>query len=94
MAQKALTDYMMDWYSGLVNGAVLVTDGAFSSPIDDTGTYVYLGKAPPATDGATAAWQVTRITSATGSAYIATGPGASTTTQIWDNRTSLTYTEA
>lgn len=76
------------------NGAAFVTDGALSEPVDDAGTYVYIGKAAPGSDGASAVWQVQRITASTGSSYIATGPGTSTSTQIWDNRASLTYTEA
>ena len=79
------------WNQETIAGAALVTDGIFSQPIDDTGTYTYIGKAPAATDGATAAWLVARVTNSTGSIYYA-GTGAAD--QVWDNRASLTYTEA
>ena len=61
---------------------------AYTSKIDDTGTYTYLGQAGPGTSTASASWRIIRVTNSNGNIdYAATGAFSS----IWDNRASLTY---
>ena len=56
--------------------------------IDDTGTYVYIGKAVPASLTSGAVWQIKRIDTL---GNILFAGGVATFTKIWDNRASLSY---
>ena len=69
-------------------GAAWSTDPAWTTLIDDTGTYTYIGEAPPGSATSSAVWRIARITNATGSTYWAASARFS---QIWDNRASLSY---
>lgn len=92
MAQKALNDYMMDWLSGLVGGAALVTDQALTYVTYSDATYTYYCEAPVGTARSTAGWQVSRKTNATGDiVYAGTGAFAHAATDI-ATVTALTYT--
>lgn len=56
---------------------------------DDGDTYTYVGVAKPGTATSAASWQIKRITDATGDVDWAVGDIKFT--NIWDNRTSLSY---
>ena len=88
MAQKTLNDYMMDWLSNLSGGAAHVTqtDNGITL-VDDTGTYVYIGKAASGTATSAATWKIRRVTSASGNTY----PISAEALGTWDNRASETY---
>ena len=58
--------------------------------IDDTGTYQYFGKAPIATAGSTAAWQISRLTVANPQSLL-WADGDSDYDNVWDNHASLSY---
>ena len=70
------------------NGAALVTqtDNGITL-VDDTGTYVYIGKAASGTATSAAAWKIRRVTSASGNTY----PISAEALGTWDNRASETY---
>ena len=55
--------------------------------VDDTGTYVYIGKAASGTATSAATWKIRRVTSASGNTY----PISAEALGTWDNRASETY---
>ena len=57
--------------------------------VDDTGTYIYLGKAIPGSATSAAVWRICRITSATGTTVWADSDAFYD--NVFDNRASLTY---
>lgn len=60
----------------------------YTTQIDNTGTYTYIGEAGPGTPTAAASWRIGRVTNSTGVILYA---ASARFTQIWDNHTSLTY---
>lgn len=72
-----------------IAGAACVTSPNWQSLIDDTSsaTYTYFGSAPADTLFATDAWQVRRMTNATGSTF----PVAGDALIAWNNRVTATY---
>lgn len=60
----------------------------YTTKIDNTGTYKYIGEAIPGTATSAANWRILRITLATNNIDWAGGASFS---QVWDNHTSLTY---
>ena len=61
---------------------------------DDTSTagYVYMGYATIGTTQSAASWLIKKVpTSADQTTYAAVTSGVPSTTQVWNNRTSLTY---
>jgi hypothetical protein len=58
--------------------------------VDDTGTYVYIGNATPGTATSAASWKIKRVTT-TNPVKVEYAAGTSFYNQIWDNRTSLSY---
>jgi hypothetical protein len=55
----------------------------------DTGTYLYIGKAVPGSSSASAVWQIQRLENSTGNIFFA--DGNANFDNIWDNRASLSY---
>lgn len=60
----------------------------YTTKIDDTGTYKYVGEAIPGTATSSARWRIMRVTNATGNIdWAAHGDFRS----VWDDRASLSY---
>ena len=59
--------------------------------IDEQGTTTYLGRAKRGTATSDAAWQIRRITFNGTTNTFQYANGSNRYNQIWDNRTSLTY---
>lgn len=59
--------------------------------IDETGTTTYIGRAKIGTAGSVAAWQIRRIVSSGTIDSFQYANGSRRYNQIWDNRSSLTY---
>lgn len=55
---------------------------------DDAGTYTYLGEASAGSATSLNVWSITRITNSDTTILYADGGDF---TQVWDNRTSLSY---
>lgn len=58
--------------------------------VDDTGTYVYIGNAIPGTLGSATSWKIKRVTT-TNPVKVEYAGGSTLYNQVWNNRTSLTY---
>ena len=58
--------------------------------VDDAGTYVYIGNAVPGTLGSATSWKIKRVTT-TNPVKVEYAGGSTLYNQIWNNRTSLTY---
>lgn len=76
-----------------VNGqnAVLTSDITMAVRLDDTSTAnnIYIGKAPVGSATSASVWQISKLDTSSG--LTKTWAGSAGFTQIWDNRTSLTY---
>jgi len=70
------------------NVKVTQSTGDLIRKMDDSGTYIYVGLAVPQSLTSGSVWQIKRIDTL-GNVLFA--GGVATFTQIWDNRTSLSY---
>ena len=63
--------------------------------IDETSTYIYIGKAVPGTATSAASWQIKRITKSDSTLLWPTkgspDPGHNKFVHVWDDRATLTY---
>lgn len=74
----------------LRDGAIPTTDVALATRLDDSATPIlYIGKAPVGSAESAAVWQIAKLDTSSG--LIKTWAGTAGFTQIWDDRTSLTY---
>lgn len=71
---------------------VAIESVSLASRIDDVSTSLsYIGKAPPATADAAAAWQIFRISVSGAVTSITWADGDSAFDNVWNNRASLVY---
>jgi len=70
---------------------IKTSDSALATRIDDTTTanVTYIGKAPIGSATSSDVWQVAKLDTSSG--LIKTWADSAGFTQVWDNRTSLTY---
>lgn len=80
-------DQSMTTFSSQVKRTVAIS--AYKTKFADDGTYTYVGNAVPGSATSDAVWQIKRVNNTTGD--IDWAGGALNFNQIWDNRTSLSY---
>lgn len=70
---------------------VASSDSALAARLDDTSTAntIYIGKAPVGSATSASVWQIAKLDTSSG--LVKTWAGSAGFTQVWDNRTSLTY---
>jgi len=67
-----------------------IQSGTNTTRIDDTGTYTYIGLAPPGSSESETVWLIKRITNADNTVLFANGNAEYDS--AWSNRASETYT--
>ncbi len=60
---------------------------SYITMMDDTGTYLYVGEAVPGTSTSSANWRIRRVADTS----VLYADGNSNFDNVWDNRTSLSY---
>lgn len=73
----------------LVYEAVQTVPVALDTLVEDTGTYIYVGKALPGVASSAAEWRIKRVVKATNSSTHADGTGDFT--KVWDDRAGYSY---
>jgi hypothetical protein len=64
----------------------------YSTLVDDQSTTVYVGKAIVGSSEVAAVWQIKKVLTAGASTKVLWANGSASFTNLWANRTSLTYT--
>lgn len=73
-----------------VEGALKIAEGNYTVQVEETGTYIYVGKAKIGTLTSASVWQIMRVDTASG-VVIQWADGVDTFTKEWDERASYTY---